>query len=102
MGPMFPSATVLSDETPADNRTLQALSRIDGNPVRIIGNRVYDASQLVPGVVYFTRAQYLFLNTYRLGVPIEEAAAKAGMTVEEADKFLERPKTVAWLQDRAT
>lgn len=68
----------------------------------VVGNRVYDASQLVPSIVYFTRAQYLFLNHYRLGVTIDEASEKAGLTVDEAEKFLAKPKTVAWLQDRAT
>lgn len=78
------------------------MAKVDGAKVLIVGNRVYDASQLVPSVVHFTRNQYLFLNHYRLGVPIEEAASKSNMTPEEADRFLERPKTVAWLQDRAT
>lgn len=84
-----------------DNETINAIARLDGNSVSIIGNRVYDASQLVPSIVYFTRSQYLFLNNYRLGITIDEAAAKSGMTVEDAEKFLSRPKTVAWLQDRA-
>lgn len=30
-----------------------------------------------------------------------EAASKSNMTVDEAESFLARPKTVAWLQDRA-
>lgn len=84
-----------------DKKEIQALAKQDGNPVLVVGNRVYDASQLVPSVVHFTRSQYLFLNTYRLGVPIEEAATKAHMTPEEADRFLARPKTIAWLEDRA-
>lgn len=80
---------------------VEAAAKVDGTKVLIVGNRVYDASQLIPSVVHFTRNQYLFLNHYRLGVPIEEAASKANMTPEEADRFLQRPKTVAWLQDRA-
>lgn len=68
----------------------------------VLGNRVYDASQLVPSLVHFTRPQYLFLQNYRLGVTVSEAAGKSGMTTDEAERFLEKPKTVAWLQDRAT
>lgn len=62
---------------------------------------MYDPSQLVPSVIHFTRNQYLFLQTYRLGVPFEEAAEKAHMTAEEAERFLAKPKTIEWLQDRA-
>lgn len=78
------------------------MAKLDGTKVLVVGNRVYDASQLIPSVVHFTRNQYLFLNHYRLGVPIEEAAAKANMTTEEADRFLEMKKTRSWLEDRAT
>lgn len=73
----------------------------DGTKVLVIGNRVYDASQLVPSLVHFTRREYLFLNNYRLGISLDEAAAKSSMTPEEADRFLGRAKTVAWLEDRA-
>ncbi len=84
-----------------DASEIRALAKADGSPVLIVGNRVYDASQILPDVVHFTRQQYLFLNTYRLGVSLDEAAGKAGLTKEEATRFLDRPKTVAWLQDRA-
>lgn len=84
-----------------DANEIKALARQEGNPVLVIGNRVYDASQLIPDVVHFTRKQYLFLGSYRLGVPLKDAATKAGMEEAEAEKFLERPKTIAWLQDRA-
>lgn len=84
-----------------DAEEIKALARQEGNPVLVVGPRVYDASQLIPDVVHFTRKQYLFLASYRLGVPLSEAATKAGMEEREAEKFLERPKTIAWLQDRA-
>lgn len=84
-----------------DQKDVTALARSVGDDVLVVGNRVYDASQLVPSVVHFTRKQYLFLNAYRFGVPLEEAAQKSDMTTEEAERFLVRPKTVAWLEDRA-
>lgn len=85
-----------------EKKDVEQMAKVDGAKVLIVGNRVYDASQLVPSVVHFTRSQYLFLNHYRLGITIDEAALKAGMTPDEADRFLERPKTRAWLEDRAT
>lgn len=87
-------------DRPSDS-DVRAIAKLDGSPVLIVGNRVYDASQILPDVVHFTRQQYIFLNTYRLGVPLSEAADKSGLTKEEAERFLDRPKTVAWLQDRA-
>ncbi len=87
-------------EIPDRQSVLQAAKTDDGR-ILVVGNRVYDASQLIPDVVHFTRKQYLFLTSYRLGIPFEHAAAKAGMDPEEAERFLDRPKTVAWLKDRA-
>lgn len=84
-----------------EKKEVEDAAKADGTKVLVVGNRVYDASQLIPSVVHFTRNQYLFLQNYRLGTPIEEAASKAHMTPEDADRFLQKPKTVAWLEDRA-
>ncbi len=84
-----------------DHDTMRDVQKLDNSPTLIVGNRVYDASQLVPDIVHFTRSQYLFLNNYRLGVPLDEAASKSNMTPAQAEAFLDRPKTIAWLQDRA-
>lgn len=84
-----------------ERKEVEEAAKLDGTKVLVVGNRVYDASQLVPSVVHFTRSQYLFLQNYRLGTPLEEAALKANLTPEEADRFLDRPKTRAWLEDRA-
>lgn len=84
-----------------DMDAVKAVAKLDGAPILVVGNRVYDASQILPDVVHFTRKQYIFLNSYRLGVSIDEAADKSGLAVDEAERFLVRPKTIAWLQDRA-
>ena len=84
-----------------DRETVLKAAKTDDGKVLVVGNRVYDASLLVPDVIHFTRKQYLFLAAYRLGVPLAEAAGKAGMEPEEAERFLDRPKTIQWLQDRA-
>lgn len=80
---------------------IKATARLEGVKVAVVGDRVYDASQLVPGIVHFTRREYLFLQHYRLGVTLGDAASKAGMGVDEAERFLGRSKTVEWLRDRA-
>lgn len=73
----------------------------DGIRGALIHNRVYDPLLFSEGVVQFTAKQYVFLRAYRLGVPIEEACLKADMTVDQADRFLSKPMTLAWLRDRA-
>lgn len=62
---------------------------------------MYDPLLFSRRIVHFSRRQYLFLNAYRLGVPLSEAAAKAELTPEQAERFLKRPMTRAWLEDRA-
>lgn len=68
----------------------------------VVGNRVYEPLLFAPEIVHFTAKQYIFLHSYRLGVPLEDAATKAGLSVESAERFLDKPQTKAWLQDRAT
>ena len=66
-----------------------------------IGNSVYDPLIFQPELIKFTRKEYNFLNQYRLGVPLEDAALKADMSLSHAESFLRRDKTRAWLADRA-
>lgn len=73
----------------------------DGLSPLFVGKSVYDPLLFAPKEIKFTAQQYIFLRTYRLGVPIEDAAAKAGLTKEQAEAFLDRPKTQEWLHDRA-
>lgn len=84
-----------------DNKELLALGRTDVDAPKIVGNAVYDALTFAPEIVKFSRRQYVFLNAYKLGVSIGEAAAKAEMSVEQADYFLRKPQTIAWLRDRS-
>lgn len=77
------------------------LKNEDGVRGALISNRVYDPLLFSPGFIKFTSRQYLFLRHYRLGVPIEDAALKADMTVEQAERFLSKPDTIRWLEDRA-
>lgn len=79
----------------------ELISAEDGCRGLVVGNTVYDPLVFAPKHVKFTAQQYVFLRHYRLGVPLADAAGKAGLTPEQAEQFLERPKTVEWLEDRA-
>lgn len=67
----------------------------------MVGGRVYERTAYSPDVIPFTNAQYRFLHAYRLEIPIEDAASKSGLTVQQAERFLAKPKTIEWLKDRA-
>lgn len=73
----------------------------DGVQGLVVGRDVYDPLLFAPRTVRFSAKQYLFLRAYRLGVPLQEAALKAHLTPEQAERFLDKPDTMAWLEDRA-
>lgn len=73
----------------------------DGKKGLVVGNHVYSPHQFDPAIPDFTSKQYIFLNAYRLGVPLAEAAHKADLSVEQVDRFLARSDVRAWLCDRA-
>lgn len=77
------------------------LSKEDATTGLVIGSTVYDPLLFAPEVVKFSARQYIFLQAYRLGVPLEDAATKANMPVESAERFLKKEDTVKWLKDRA-
>lgn len=77
------------------------LGKTDATRALVLGNSVYDPLLFSRRLVCFSRRQYLFLNAYRLGVSVAEAALKAEMNVEQAERFLKRRNTRAWLEDRA-
>lgn len=84
-----------------DNQALEQLGRTDATAPLVVGNQVYDPLCFEPNLIRFTRKQYLFLNNYRLGTPLAEAAEKAGVTAEQAERFLDKADVKAWLADRA-
>lgn len=84
-----------------DRELLQSLGKTDATRALVVGNSVYDPLLFNRQLVRFSRRQYLFLNTYRLGMSLTEAAAKSGMSLVQAERFLKRPRTRAWLEDRA-
>jgi hypothetical protein len=85
-----------------DNKELMDAGRTDATAPLMVGNAVFDVLAFDPHhIIKFTRKQYQFLNSYRLGVSLKEAAQKADMSAETADHFLKRPDTVKWLEDRA-
>lgn len=84
-----------------ENKEIIAQGRTDATAPLIVGNTVFDPLTFAPEIVRFSRKQYIFLNAYKLGVPIDQAAAKAELTVEQAERFLKRPQTMDWLKDRS-
>jgi transposase len=84
-----------------DRETIQTLGHTDATRALIVGNSVYDPLLFSRHTVRFSRRQYLFLNAYRLGTSLAEAAARADMSIDQAERFLGRPRTRAWLDDRA-
>lgn len=84
-----------------DNKELLALGRTDATTPLVVGNSIYDPLTFAPDIVRFSRKQYHFLNAYKLGVPLSEAAVRADMTVEQAERFLSKSQTIAWLKDRS-
>lgn len=82
-------------------KAIEGLGNTDATRALVMGNSVYDPLLFSRQLVCFSRRQYLFLNAYRLGVPLHEAAAKAGMDVAKAERFLKRPNTRKWIADRA-
>lgn len=73
----------------------------DGAKGLLVRNRVFTPHTFSDELPDFSSRQYVFLRHYSLEVPLDEAADKAGMTPEDAERFLERPKVRAWLADRA-
>lgn len=84
-----------------DRELIRDLGKTDATRALVVGNSVYDPLLFSRRLVCFSRRQYLFLNAYRVGVSLAEAAAKADMTPEQAERFLKRPMTRAWMEDRA-
>lgn len=74
----------------------------DGRKGLVVGNHIFSPHQFNEDIPDFTSRQYIFLNAFRFGVPLEEAAQKADMPPESAERFLDKPKVKAWLADRAT
>ena len=84
-----------------DSKELTKLGRTDASQPLVVGNEVYDPLVFEPEVIRFSRKQYIFLNAYRMGTSLEEAAAKANMLPDAAERFLTKDDTVKWLRDRA-
>lgn len=85
-----------------DNKDLIATGKTDATTPLVVGNTVFDVLAFDPDhLIKFNRKQYQFLNSYRLGVSLDEAATKADISVDAADRFLKRDDVRRWLEDRA-
>lgn len=86
---------------PYTEEAKELLKSDDGAKGLVLGGRIFSPHTFSKNLPDFSASQYVFLRHYSLEVPLEEAALKATMTPEEAERFLERPKVKAWLADRA-
>ena len=87
--------------TAPDNREIKAVAKARENGVAIVGNQVFEGSKYAPHLYQFTRQKYLLLNHYHAGLPLEEAALKVNMDIEDAARFIDSPKAVEWLEKEA-
>lgn len=83
----------------------QLVKQEDGARGLVAGGIVYETLTFVEDgetreIIPFTTRQYVFLKHYHLGVSLQDAAIKAGLTPETAQNFIDRPKTQAWLLDQ--
>lgn len=79
---------------------IEQLGKTDATQCLVVGNHVFDPFIFQPSLVKFSRRQYLFLQSYRLGTSFTDACTKADMAPDEAERFLKKPATVSWLKDR--
>jgi hypothetical protein len=84
-----------------DLKEAKSLAKENDLKIAVVGNRVFEASQYAPELRVFPTKKWLFLNHYADEMPLSEAADKVGMTVEEAERFLETDKAKEWLERRA-
>lgn len=79
----------------------ELLKNEDGKKAVFFAGRVFAPHTFSDQIPDFSSKQYVFLNHYSLKVPLEEAAEKAGLSPEQADRFLDRKDVQGWLTDRA-
>lgn len=82
------------------NREIVAAGKTDQSKPLIVGNRVFDKLLTTEDITAFTRRKYHLLQLLRRGVPIEEAAQKSDVPLDEAVTFQESPKAQEYLRDR--
>lgn len=65
----------------------------------IVGNKVFDVLPTTDELVSFpSRKKYLLLQLLWRGIQLEEAAAKCGLTLEEATAYKDSPKAADYLR----
>lgn len=82
------------------NREIVAAGKTDQSKPLIVGNRVFDKLLTTEDITAFTRRKYHLLQLLRRGIPIEEAAQKSDVPVDEAITFRDSPKAQEYLRDR--
>lgn len=85
-----------------DEKEIKALAKSNELGIAVVGNRVFEASKYVPGLRVFPTKKWLLLAHYADEMPLNEAAEKVGMTLVQAEEFIDSPMAVSWLERQAT
>lgn len=79
----------------------ELLKSEDGGGGLVMAGRVFTPHTFSDKLPDFSARQYVFLRHYSLEVPLDEAARKADLSPEQAERFLARKDVREWLADRA-
>lgn len=83
-----------------DRQDLTQVSKANHSHPLVVGHRVFDRLLNTDEIVQFGDKKYLLLQLLLRDLPIEEAAGRVGMTLEQAVEFRDSEKAQAYLQDR--
>lgn len=88
-------------QNPFNEEAKALLKTEDGGRGLCIAGRVFTPHTFSEKLPNFSSRHYVFLRHYSLETPLEDAAEKAELTVEQAERFLDRKDVREWLADRA-
>jgi hypothetical protein len=97
------------DVHPLSIEGLKRIGDTDASRITVAGSRVFDPlvfpqtnSKTGTEIAYvnWSRRQYLFAQSYRKSHDVEASAKEAGITVEAANRFLDKEDVKAWMTDK--
>lgn len=82
------------------NSSIKQISKENQSHPLIVGNKVFDVLPTTQELIDFSRPKYLLLQLIFRGIPIEEAATKAGIPLDQAITFQNSQKAIDYLQKK--
>lgn len=83
-----------------DKKELIEVSKENDSHPLVVGHRVFDRLLNTEEIVQFGDKKYLLLQLLLREIPLEEAADRVGLTLEQAADFRDSDKAQKFLQDR--